>query len=104
MKKAAAQHYQNQFPEILRFASEHFQYSYPEAFAESIHTATGISGLILKIFGSPLIDSYYARKNKNKLQDYGLQTYLKAALLQAEQSCEKMVSLDNFPKGIFFAS
>jgi uncharacterized protein YdiU (UPF0061 family) len=46
----------------------------------------GTVGLVIRLFGHSLIESYFDRMAKKKLDDYGTRTYLSAAFEQAEKS------------------
>ncbi len=72
--------------EVATFLKSNFNSTGPKA----ILSATGTVGLVIKLFGSSMIESYFKNLSKKKLDDYGSATYLAAGFLQAETSLKSI--------------
>lgn len=70
------------FKNVLQYTKENFD----KEGRETLDKATGTIGVLVKLFGKSLIDKYFEKQKEKKLEDFGLQTYLKAAFLQAGKS------------------
>ena len=55
---------------------------------EILGNASGTAGVVIKLFAKPLLDKYFENKTEKKLANFGLQTYVKSAILQATKSIE----------------
>ena len=55
---------------------------------EYIDSATGTTAIIIKLLGKPLLDSYFKKIEKNKLDNLGFNSYLLGAFNQAVKSLE----------------
>jgi hypothetical protein len=53
-----------------------------------LDNSTGTIGILLKLFGKPLLDKYYEKRSENKLYNFGTATYFEAAQRQVSQSLE----------------
>ncbi len=76
----------NAIKEVSKFIKTNFQTSGHKA----LMNAGGTVGLIIQLFGNSIIESYFSRIAKKKLDDYGTQTYLAAAFEQAEKSLNQI--------------
>jgi len=57
---------------------------------EIVDNATGTVGILLKLFGKPVIDKYYENKTIKKLENFGTETYIEAGRKQIALSMEKL--------------
>lgn len=57
-----------------------------------LDNASGTAGILLKFFAQPAIDKYFEHVSKNKLADFGTNTYFKAAYNQSNKSITKIES------------
>ncbi|MFV0332011.1 MAG: NACHT domain-containing protein [Dysgonomonas sp.] len=57
---------------------------------EIVDNATGTVGILLKLFGKPVIDKYYEKKTIKKLENYGTETYIEAGRKQIAESMQKL--------------
>lgn len=57
---------------------------------EIVDNATGTVGILLKLFGKPVIDKYYENRTIKKLENYGTETYLEAGRKQIALSMQKL--------------
>ncbi len=51
-----------------------------------IDNSTGVAAIIIGLFGKPFVDKYFDKLTDEKLENYGLKTYLKAGFVQAHNS------------------
>ncbi len=72
--------------EVSKFIKSNFQSSGQKA----LLNASGTIGLLINLFGHSIIESYFSRVAKKKLDDYGTRTYLAAAFEQSEKSLNQI--------------
>jgi len=83
-------------PDILKNLLDYFKDNFEKNAQEIIGSANGTIGIFVKLFAQPLIDYYFKKISKNKLKDFGFQTYLNAAFKQAEISLQEIIeTVDN---------
>jgi hypothetical protein len=70
------------FKNVLAYTKDNFD----KKGQEILKGATGTIGVLINLFGKPLIDKYFDKQKEKKLENFGLQTYLKAAFVQAGKS------------------
>ncbi len=80
-------------PDLIKEVSGHLKSNLNVAGQKAFLNASGTVGLIIRLFGNSLIESYFERVSKKKLDDYGAPTYLTAAFIQAEESLNKIKDL-----------
>lgn len=86
MKKIKIERIIGLIPDVLKNTSEWFKQNLTENGKEILGNASGSIGILIKIIGVPLLDKYLANQTKNRLADFGINTYLKAAYIQAANS------------------
>ncbi len=80
-------------PDLLKEVSGHLKANFNVAGQKAFLNASGTVGLVIRLFGNSLIESYFERISKKKLDDYGTPTYLSAAFIQAEESLKQIKDL-----------
>ena len=88
MKKKPTEKVVNAIPDILKNALRWAKENFDQHAQDVLGSATGTVGVIIKLFGQSLIDKYFAKQTAKRLENFGLQTYLKAAFIQANKSVE----------------
>lgn len=88
MKIEGAERIINAIPGIFKNVLQYTRDNFDKHGQETLDKATGTIGVLVKLFGKPLIDKYFDKQKEKKREDFGLETYLKAAFLQAGQSLE----------------
>jgi len=73
-------------PELVKEITNHLKSNLNVAGHKAFLNASGTVGLVIRLFGSSLIESYFERVSRKKLDDFGASTYLSAAFVQAEDS------------------
>lgn len=68
---------------------------------ELLEKSTGTIGLVVKLFGQPIIDKYFEKQQNSKLENLGFYQYLKAAIIQATESLQEIEEIDTVSKEIF---
>lgn len=77
-------------PDLIKEVSGHLKANLNVAGQKAFLNASGTVGLIIRLFGNSLIESYFERVSKKKLDDFGAPTYLSAAFIQAEESLKQI--------------
>ncbi|MBN2756260.1 MAG: NACHT domain-containing protein [Bacteroidales bacterium] len=86
MQKETIHNISKKFPQAVKDISNHLKTNFNIAGHKTIMNASGTVGLIINLFGHSLIEGYYTRAQKKKLDDYGTPTYMVAGFEQAEDS------------------
>lgn len=73
-------------PDLIKEVSRYLKSNFTASGQKALLNASGTVGLVIRLFGHSLIESYFERIAKKKLDDYGTSTYLAAAFEQAENS------------------
>ena len=81
-------------PQTLKVMTGYIKGNFDKAGEEALAGASGTAGIIIKLFGQDMIDSYFGKLTEEKLKDFGSNTYLKAALIQVGKSLD-ITSLPN---------
>jgi len=76
----------NILPDMIKEVSRYIKTNFNATGQKALLNAGGTVGLVIRLFGHSLIQSYFDRMAKRKLDDYGTRTYLTAAFEQAEKS------------------
>lgn len=76
----------NVIPDIIKNASGWFLTNLEDNGQNIIDNSSGTIGILLKLFGKPVVDKYYESKTKKKLENFGTETYLEAARYQVADS------------------
>jgi hypothetical protein len=76
----------NILPDAIKEVSKYIKTNFNATGQKALLNAGGTVGLVIRLFGHSLIESYFDRMAKKKLDDYGTRTYLSAAFEQAEKS------------------
>lgn len=75
-------------PEIIKNSTNLFVNNLDENAKDIVNQASGTIGILLKLFGKPAIDKFYENRSKNKLVNFGTETYLEAAQRQVSNSMQ----------------
>lgn len=76
----------NVIPDIIKNASGWFLTNLEDNGQSIIDNSSGTIGILLKLFGKPVVDKYYENRTKKKLENFGTETYLEAARYQVADS------------------
>ncbi|MFN8258652.1 MAG: pentapeptide repeat-containing protein [Bacteroidales bacterium] len=86
----------NVLPDMIKEVASFLKSNFNSAGPKAILSATGTVGLVIRLFGSSIIENYFKNLSKKKLEDYGSATYMAAAFLQAESSLNMVAEkIDN---------
>lgn len=75
-------------PDFLTNAVDYLKKNFDENGQDIIGSANGTAGVVIKLLAKPLLDKYFENKTEKKLENFGLQLYIKSAILQAGKSIE----------------
>ncbi len=90
MKKETSTKVVNLIPTILSNSLSYFKANFDKNVQDALGSAGGTVGIIIKLFGQPVIDKYFQKQTAKKLEDFGSYTYLKAGFGQAEESLKEI--------------
>ncbi|MCD8043583.1 MAG: hypothetical protein LUH10_11030, partial [Tannerellaceae bacterium] len=90
MKKKELQRIGDNIHLIFNNAAQWLKTSLEENARDFSVNSVGATGIILKLISKPLIDHYFAKQTAKKLDNWGNQTYLKAAYEQGADSMGKI--------------
>ena len=79
-------------PDVVKNSVDWLKSNFDETGKILLDNASGTSGILLKFFAQPAIDKYFEHVSKNKLVDFGTNTYFKAAYNQSNKSITKIES------------
>ncbi|MFD1603044.1 NACHT domain-containing protein [Flavobacterium artemisiae] len=91
-------------PDFIKNAFDYVKNNFTENGQELFENANGSAALVIKILAQPLIDKYFENKTDKKLENFGLATYIKASLVQANDSIniiKENINDDFSPKIVF---
>ncbi|MCP5046467.1 MAG: hypothetical protein GY940_04795, partial [bacterium] len=107
MKKETVERITKVIPGIFKNVLAYIKDNFDEKGQKTLENATGSIGILIKLFGKPIIDKYFEKKTGKKLENFGLLTYLKAAFVQAGESLEgikenqrEMINSDSYFKAL----
>ncbi len=83
MRKKLTETVVNTIPDILKNALNWAKDNFDKHAQETLGSATGTVGIVVKLLGQSLIDGYFEKQSAKRLDDFGLLIYKKAALIQA---------------------
>lgn len=86
MQKETIRKLTKAIPDLLKEVTKYLKTNLQQTGHKAILNASGTVGLVIKLFGHTIIEQYFTRLSKRKLDDYGSPTYLVAAFEQAEES------------------
>lgn len=90
MRKETVKNLTKAIPDLLKEVTKYLKNNIQSTGPKAILSASGSLGLVIKLFGHSIIEEYFAREAKRKLDDYGTPTYLVAAFAQAEESMKHL--------------
>lgn len=90
MKQSKVEKVVKLIPDVLKETGNYLKDSSNNVF-KSVASNNGTIGLVVKIFGQPLIDRYFKKIERNKLSNFGIYTYLEASLTQIATSIEATI-------------
>ncbi|WP_108060940.1 NACHT domain-containing protein [Poseidonibacter lekithochrous] len=101
MKKDKLQNIISSIPYILKNFSSYIKEKVDDNGQNILDNSNGAIGSLIKLFGKDVIDKYYDKIEKDKLENFGQITYLKASLIQFSQSLEnvleeKIIEIDDY--------
>lgn len=76
----------NVLPDIVKNSTSWFIKNLDENSKDIVDNSSGTVGILLKLFGKPIIDKIYENRSKNKLENYGTEAYIEAAQRQISES------------------
>ncbi|MCP4050414.1 MAG: hypothetical protein GY730_06890, partial [bacterium] len=88
MRKKLTETVVNTIPDILKNALNWAKDNFDKHAQETLGSATGTVGIVVKLLGQSLIDGYFEKQSAKRLDNFGLLIYKKAALMQANKSVE----------------
>jgi hypothetical protein len=106
MRREAIRKVTKAIPDMLKEVSGHLKSNMKVAGQSAFLNASGTVGLVIRLFGNSIIESYFERVSKKKLDDFGTPTYLSAAFIQAEESLKSikdLIETDDIAKDTFEA-
>ncbi len=77
-------------PDAIKEVSKFIKTNFHSSGHKALLNAGGTVGLLIHLFGHSIIESYFKRITRKKLDDYGTRTYLTAAFEQAEKSLNQI--------------
>ncbi len=86
MQKEAIKKLTRAIPDLLKEVTRYLKTNLHQTGHKALLNASGTAGLVIKLFGHTIIEQYFTRLAKRKLDDHGSPTYLLAAFEQAEES------------------
>lgn len=86
-------------PESLKNITGYIKDNFDKSGQDALSSASGTAGILIKLFAQDAIDSYFNKLSKEKLKDFGSNSYLRASLVQVGKSLEN-ISLPNESKSI----
>lgn len=87
-KKEILEHIVNALPYALKDFAGYVKDNFDAHGQDIVSDSTGIASNAIKLLGKPYIDEYFDKLTAKKLENYGLDIYLKASLIQATESLE----------------
>ena len=93
MRKKIAESALKAIPEALKNFLKHSKDCFDENGQQLLENNTGSIAVLIKLFGSSLIDGYFNKLSKNKLDNLGFDTYLRAAYQQAQESLQEIIDV-----------
>lgn len=104
MKKSNIESIVKIIPDFFKNAAGYLKDNFDDNAQELIENANGTSAIIFKLFAQPLINKYFNNISEKKLDNFGYETYLKSAIVQATNSMESIndfIPLNISPNIIF---
>jgi len=86
MQKETIKKLTKAIPDLLKEVTKHLKSNLDQTGAKTLLSVSGSAGLVIKLFGTTLIEKYFAKSEKKKLDNYGSPTYVIAGFEQAEES------------------
>ncbi|MCH9739615.1 MAG: pentapeptide repeat-containing protein [Epsilonproteobacteria bacterium] len=90
MKKTTAEKIAKVLPNTLKNTAGYLKSNFDKSGQETLTNATGTVAVLVKLFAQDTIDGYFDKLTKEKLEDFGASTYLKASLIQVGKSLEAL--------------
>ncbi|WP_417354217.1 NACHT domain-containing protein [Flavobacterium sp.] len=90
-------------PDFIGNIFSYLKNNFDENGKDLIDSSNGTIGIVIKLISKPLIDNYFKKVTSKKLENYGVQTYFKASLIQAQWALgyvENNLPKENDPKSI----
>jgi hypothetical protein len=90
MNRKATENISKALPDFFKNGAQYLKSYFNENGQDLLDSASGTAGLIIKLFGQPLIDKYFENLSEKKLENFGLNTYIKAGIDQANKSLQEI--------------
>ncbi|KRD58605.1 hypothetical protein ASE40_20010 [Flavobacterium sp. Root935] len=78
----------NLLPDFIKNSFDYVKNNFDKNSQEIFENANGTAAIVIKILAQPLIDKYFENKTEAKLENFGFNTYIKASLVQANDSID----------------
>jgi hypothetical protein len=99
MKKKIFENISKALPSFFKNSTDYLKSNFEENGQQILGNASGTAAVITRLFAQPLIDNYFKKLSEKKIENFGLNTYLKAGFLQASDTLEQIKErLDNTVK------
>ncbi len=89
-KKKIANHINSALPTVFSNVAKILKDNFDTNGQEIIGDSTGTAAIIAKLIGQPAIDKYFENLTDKKLDNHGLNIYLKTGFLQASESLDEI--------------
>jgi len=86
MEKGKLERVVSCIPEGIKTIGGYFKSNLDKSGKEIFDNSNGVIALAVKLFAKEAIDEYFKNKTKDKLKDFGINTYAKACLVQFSSS------------------
>lgn len=90
IKKKAVDHINSALPTVFTNIAKILKDNFDKNGQEIIGDSTGTAAIIAKLLGQPAIDKYFNKLTEHKLENHGLNIYLKAGFMQADESLNEI--------------
>ncbi len=84
--KKIIKHINSTLPDIFNNFASILKENFDKNGQEILQSGTGTAVIIAKLFGQPIIDKYFNQLSEKKLENHGLNTYIKSGFMQANES------------------
>lgn len=100
MKKITLERISSALPSSLKNIASYIKDNFDKSGQDTLSSSTGTIGVLIKLFAQEKIDNYFEQITKNKLDDFGSNTYLQASLKQVSSTLEYISKNDETFNGI----
>lgn len=90
MKKKDVENLASALPSFFKNSAGYLKSYFDENGQEILGNTSGTAGFLIKLFATPLIDKYFDKLSEKKLDNFGLDIYIKSSLIQANESLDEI--------------